>query len=173
MLRSSLCTLPPDPQMSTFRNHASFSRWAENFLTRVVQKLTVKLAFGRSHSDDVPDVFLSKPSRAACLLRIKTDVFLDQTPCNFVWDRCSSTDCASLRQACNVVALPLALSVLANIAEPNVGKEFLAIAECCFLSWVLRHTRLPVFVGVAEKLLKAILTHSRSPRARNSAQSPK
>ena len=88
-------------------------------------------------------------------------MFLDQTSRNFVWACCSSTDCASLRQACNVVALPLALSVLANVGESIDGKGFLAIAspvECCFLSLVLRHTCLPVFVGVAEKILKAVLT---------------
>ena len=75
-------------------------------------------------------------------------MFLDQISRNFVWARCSSTDCASLRQACNVVALPLALSVLANVGESNLGKGFLAMAspvECCFLSLVLRHTCLPVF----------------------------
>ena len=44
------------------------------------KKLTVNLALGRSHSDDVPDIFLISPSRAACLLRIKTVVFLDCYP---------------------------------------------------------------------------------------------
>ena len=105
-------------------------------------------------------VFLGRPSRAVCLLRIKTAVFLDQMSRNLVRARCSSTDCASLQQACDAVALPLALSVLADVGESNDGKGFLAIAspvECCFLSLVLRHTRLPVFVGIAEGMLRAVL----------------
>ena len=45
----------PSLRVRTLRRHASLSRWAEEVLARVVQEVTVNLAMGGSHSDDVPD----------------------------------------------------------------------------------------------------------------------
>ena len=98
----------------------AFSRWAEGVLARVVQTKQVNLALGGSHSNDVPDVFLGK-TLPRCVLS------LDQMSRNLVRACCSSTDCASLQQACDAIALSLPLFVLADDDESNDGKGFLDI----------------------------------------------
>ena len=70
----------------------------------------------------------------------KTAVFLVQMSRNLVRARCSSTDCASLQQACDAIALPLPLFVLADDEESNDGKGFLHIPVLLLVFGALPHS---------------------------------
>mmetsp|Transcript_36427 Transcript_36427/g.65440 ORF Transcript_36427/g.65440 Transcript_36427/m.65440 type:complete len:793 (-) Transcript_36427:107-2485(-) len=100
------------------------------------------------------------PPPALARLRLQTAIFLDQMSRNLaaVGDAEAPTLMA-LRAACDAAALPLALSVVADAGGPSCGAGLLAVAlpeELCFLSLVLRHTRCPLHVALAARVLSAV-----------------
>lgn len=92
-------------------------------------------------------------------LRLRMSIFLDQMSRNVVAIRRgseASQAAIALREACDAAAVPLALSVIAEIGGAARGDELLRIAnpaELCFLSLVLRHTHHPAHLSISHRLV--------------------
>lgn len=102
----------------------------------------------------------SWPPRALGRLRLRAAVFLDQMSRNIAAVRGNqSPGIADFKAGCDAAALVLALSVVADLGTPICGASLLAsgtAAELCFLSLVLRHSRLPQFIATASHILHAL-----------------
>lgn len=100
---------------------------------------------------------------ALARLRFKAAVFLDQMSRNLAALRRGSSqaaeEAARLKELCDAVAVPMALSVIADAGGPDAGSKLMelgSVSELCFLSLVLRHSRKPGFVAISKRLLEAL-----------------
>ncbi|CAE8583228.1 unnamed protein product [Polarella glacialis] len=95
-------------------------------------------------------------------LRLMTAVFLDQMCRNLAALRRNgeaASAAARLKEICDAVAVPLALSVVADAGGPDAGAGLLELgspAELCFLSLVLRHARKQPLIMLSERVLVSI-----------------
>ncbi|CAE8670442.1 unnamed protein product [Polarella glacialis] len=95
-------------------------------------------------------------------LRLMTAVFLDQMCRNLAALRRNGEAAfaaARLKEICDAVAVPLALSVVADAGGPDAGAGLLELgspAELCFLSLVLRHARKQPLIMLSERVLVSI-----------------
>ncbi|CAE7416742.1 tilS/hprT [Symbiodinium necroappetens] len=100
---------------------------------------------------------------ASARMRLKAAIFLDQTSRNYQSTQRGDDallKAARVKEQCDAVALQMALSVVAAGGGTANGAFFLqlgSVPELCFLSLVLRHTREPCFIQLAEGMLVSIV----------------
>ncbi|CAJ1384936.1 unnamed protein product [Effrenium voratum] len=92
--------------------------------------------------------------------RMKVAIFLDQTCRNFLSMQRSAAKIQAaeeLKNLCDSVALPLALSVLADVGlQGSRLTQLGSVPELCFFSLVLRHSRQREFLRLAQGVLLAL-----------------
>eukprot|EP00928_Gymnodinium_smaydae_P095659 TRINITY_DN8267_c0_g3_i1.p1 TRINITY_DN8267_c0_g3~~TRINITY_DN8267_c0_g3_i1.p1 ORF type:complete len:790 (-),score=102.97 TRINITY_DN8267_c0_g3_i1:6-2375(-) len=114
---------------------------------------------------------LTRPlERATARLRLSIAVFLDQMARNIIAVRGETPQTLNLRTACDSLAVPLALSTIADVGGLSSGTALMALgnpAELCFLSLVLRHTRQAGLIAASITMLEAIVDEMKQHGACN------